>query len=198
MIREQLKTTILIFIILTIITGIIYPLVITGIAELFFKSQANGSIIIRDGKVIGSSLIGQPFDDLGYFWGRPSATTPAAFNAASSSGSNLGPSNPALSDAVKTRVNNLHTADPDNKLPIPVDLVTSSASGLDPHISPAAAYYQIPRIARVRNIQQDVLLRIVQENTENRFLGIIGEPVVNVLRLNLAIDSVDKVRKGQK
>jgi K+-transporting ATPase ATPase C chain len=198
MIREQLKTTILVFCILTIITGIIYPLAITGIAQLFFKSQANGSIIIRDGKVIGSSLIGQPFDDPGYFWGRPSATSPAAFNAASSSGSNLGPSNQALSDAVKTRVNNLHIADPDKKLPIPVDLVTSSASGLDPHISPAAAFYQIPRIARERKMQEDVVRAIVQENTENRFLGVIGEPVVNVLRLNLAIDSVDKVRKDQK
>jgi K+-transporting ATPase KdpC subunit len=198
MIREQLKTTILMFIILTIITGIIYPLIITGIAQLFFHNQANGSIIVRDGKVIGSSLIGQPFDNAGYFWGRLSATSGEAFNAASSTGSNLGPSNPALLDALKTRVSNLQAADPDNKMPVPVDLVTSSASGLDPHISLAAAYYQVPRIARERKMRQDVVRAIVQENIENRFLGVIGEPVVNVLRLNLALDDVQKVQREQK
>jgi len=177
------------FIILTIITGIIYPLVVTGISQLFFNHQANGSIIVRDGKVIGSSLIGQPFDNAGYFWGRLSATSGEAFNAASSTGSNLGPSNLALLDALKTRVSNLQSADPDNKIPIPIDLATSSASGLDPHISLAAAYYQIPRVARERKMQQDALRAIVWENTDKRFLGVIGEPVVNVLRLNLALDA---------
>jgi K+-transporting ATPase KdpC subunit len=198
MIREQLKITILMFIILTIITGIIYPLVITGISQLFFHNQANGSIIVRDGKVIGSSLIGQPFDNAGYFWGRVSSTSGEAFNAASSTGSNLGPSNPALLDALKARVNNLQAVDPDNKIPIPVDLATSSSSGLDPHISLAAAYYQIPRIARERKMQQEVVRAIIQKNTENRFLGVIGEPVVNVLRLNLALDDVEKVQREQK
>jgi K+-transporting ATPase ATPase C chain len=198
MIREQLKTTILMFIILTIVTGVIYPLAITGIAQVFFHHQANGSIIVRDGTVIGSELIGQFFDDPKYFWGRISATTPTPFNAASSSGLNLGPTNPALLDIIRTRVSNLQKADAENKNPIPVDLATSSASGLDPHISLAAAYYQIQRVARERKMQQDAVRAIVQENTEDRFLGVIGEPVVNVLKLNLALDDAGKVKIKQK
>jgi K+-transporting ATPase KdpC subunit len=198
MIREQLKTTVLMFIILTIITGIIYPLVVTGIAQLFFHNQANGSMLVCDGKVIGSKLIGQSFDDPKYFWGRLSATSSEPFNAASSAGSNLGPSNSSLLDAIKARVSNLQKADAENKNPIPVDLVTSSASGLDPHISLASAYYQIPRVARGRKMNEDAVRAMVKENIEDRFLGVIGEPVVNVLRLNLALDSAGKVQIKQK
>lgn len=183
------------FIILTIVTGVIYPLVITGIAQVFFSHQANGSMLVRDGKVIGSELIGQSFDNPKYFLGRLSATSPQPFNATASSGSNLGPSNPALLDNIKARISNLQKADPDNKLPIPVDLVTASASGLDPHISLAAAYYQIPRVARERKMKEDIVRAIVNENTESRFLGVIGEPVVNVLKLNLALDDTRKVQR---
>ena len=192
MIREQLKTTIPVFVILTVITGIIYPLVITGIAQLFFNSQANGSIIVRDEKAIGSSLIGQPFDNPKYFWGRPSVTSPMGYNSASSSGSNLGPSNPALADNIKTRVQMLQAADPCNLENVPVDLVTASASGLDPHISVAAAMYQVPRVARLRGISREEVAEIVRENTQKRFMGVIGEPVVNVLQLNLTLDKHGK------
>jgi K+-transporting ATPase ATPase C chain len=192
MIREQLKTTIPVFVILTVITGIIYPLVITGIAQLFFNNQANGSIIVRDEKAIGSSLIGQPFDNPKYFWGRPSVISPVGYNSASSSGSNLGPSNPALADNIKTRVQMLQAADPCNLENVPVDLVTASASGLDPHISVAAAMYQVPRVARLRGISREEVAEIVRENTQKRFMGVIGEPVVNVLQLNLTLDKHGK------
>jgi len=192
MFREHIRPAILIFIILTIITGILYPLFVTGIAQLFFHKQANGSLIYQNGKPIGSSLIGQPYDDPKYFWGRLSATSPVAFNSASSSGSNLGPSNSALIDAVKARIKALKDADPDNKNPIPIDLVTSSASGLDPHISLASAYYQIPRIARLRGLPQDTVEAIVRKHTTGRLLGIIGEPVVNVLEVNLELDEHKK------
>jgi K+-transporting ATPase ATPase C chain len=192
MIREQLKTTITVFFILTVITGIIYPLVITGIAQLFFNNQANGSIIVRDEKAIGSSLIGQPFDNPKYFWGRPSVTSPVGYNSASSSGSNLGPSNPALADNIKTRIQMLQAADPCNLENVPVDLVTASASGLDPHISVAAAMYQVPRVARLRGISREEVAEIVRENTQKRFMGVIGEPVVNVLQLNLTLDKHGK------
>ena len=190
MIREQFKTAVLIFLVLTVITGIIYPVSVTAIAQLLFKKQANGSIIFHEGKAVGSSLIGQQFDDPAYLWGRPSATSPAAYNSASSSGSNLGPSNAVLLDTIKARVEKLRAADPGNMKPIPVDLVTSSASGLDPHISLAGAYYQVSRIAKKRNIPEKTVEKIINHNTEGRFLGLIGEPTVNVLKVNLDLDSL--------
>ncbi len=189
MIREHMKPAIVSFLILTIITGILYPLFVTGLAQVLFRERANGSLIYRNGKPIGSLLIGQHSDDPKYLWGRISSTSPVRFNAASSSGSNLGPSNSALIDTVKMRINALKTADPNNTSPIPVDLVTSSASGLDPHISLAAAYYQIPRVARLRGLSQDTVKSIVRKHSYNRFLGLIGEPVVNVLKVNLDLDS---------
>lgn len=188
MVREQIKPAILIFIVLSVITGIIYPLFVTGVAQVFLNYKANGSLVYRNGKAVGSILIGQAFDDPKYFWGRLSATSPMPYNASSSSGSNIGPSNPALLDEVKGRIRTLQAVDPDNKNPIPVDLVTSSASGLDPHISLAAAYYQVPRVARQRGLAQDTVRGIVNQHTTSRFLGLIGEPVVNVLELNLALD----------
>lgn len=190
---KQIKQAILIFAVLSIITGIIYPLFITGIAQVFFPGRANGSLIYQDGKPVGSSLIGQAFNDPKYFWGRISATSPVSFNAASSSGSNLGPSNPALLEAVKARIKALRLADPDNANPIPVDLVTSSASGLDPHISLAAAYYQAPRIARLKGLSQDTIKILIARHTCGRLLGLMGEPVVNVLELNLALDAYSAV-----
>ena len=191
MFKGQIKQAILIFIVLSIITGIIYPLFITGIAQLFFRNQANGSLIYQNGKAVGSTLIGQAFNDPKYFWGRISATSPVSFNAASSSGSNLGPTNPALVEAVKARIKALKSADPNNNL-IPVDLVTSSASGLDPHISLAAAYYQAVRIARLRGLPEDTIKVLIARHTSGRLFGIIGEPVVNVLELNLALDAYKK------
>ena len=192
MIREQIKPAILSFIVLSIITGILYPFLVTGIAQVFFYKQANGSLIYRNGKSVGSVLIGQSFDDPKYFWGRVSATSPASYNAASSSGSNIGPSNSALLDEVNARIKALQAADPDNKALIPVDLVTSSASGLDPHISLAAAYYQLGRIARLRGIPPEDIKTLLRKYTQDRFLGVIGEPVVNVLELNLALDAYKK------
>lgn len=189
MIREHMKPAIVSFLLLTVITGIFYPLSVTGIAQLFFRERANGSMIYMNGNPIGSLLIGQYFDDPKYLWGRISSTSPVQFNAASSSGSNLGPTNSMLIDAVKIRIKALKTADPDNTSPIPVDLVTSSASGLDPHISLAAAYYQIPRVARLQGLSQDTVKSIVRKHTYNRFLGLIGEPVVNFLKVNLDLDS---------
>jgi K+-transporting ATPase ATPase C chain len=189
MFRQQIRPTILLFIVLSIISGIIYPLFVTGIAQMFFHNKAIGSLIYKNEKPVGSSLIGQPFDDPKYFWGRLSATSPVSFNAAASSGSNLGPSNPALLDAVKARIKALKDVDPNNKNLIPVDLVTSSASGLDPHISLAAAFYQIPRVARMRGLPQDVVRKIVNQYARGRFLGVIGESVVNVLEVNLALDA---------
>jgi K+-transporting ATPase ATPase C chain len=173
---------------LTLITGVAYPLLVTGIAQAAFPRQANGSLLEKDGKVLGSSLIGQPFDDPKYFWSRPSATTPA-YNAQSSSGSNLGPTNPALTEAVKGRIDALHAADPDTQGPVPVDLVTASGSGLDPHISPAAAYYQVHRVTKVRGISEDTLRKLVDRFTERPAFGLLGEPGVNVLELNLALDA---------
>jgi len=188
MIREQIKPAILIFIILTIITGAIYPLFITGIAQVLLPDQANGSLIYQNGKIVGSSLIGQAFDDPKYLWGRISATSPQ-YNASASSGSNIGPYNPALIDEINSRIKALKVSDPGNVKPIPVDLVTSSASGLDPHISLAAAYYQVPRISKNRGIAETVVKNIIRKNTAGRFLGLIGEPVVNVLKVNLELDS---------
>ena len=188
MFREQLKSAILVFIILTIITGILYPLLVTGIAQAFFHAKANGSLIHIDGKIIGSTLIGQPFDDPKYLWGRLSATSPIPYNSSSSSGSNIGPSNPALLETVKARIEKLRAADPKNKTPIPVDLVTSSASGLDPHISLAGAYYQIPRIAKRRGLSVNIVKSIIDRNANGRLFGLIGEPVVNVLKVNMDLD----------
>lgn len=190
--REQIRPVITIFIVLTVITGVVYPLTVTVIAQAFFHNQANGSLMLsKEGKLIGSALIGQNFDEPKYFWGRLSATTPA-YNASASSGSNLGPSNSALVDAVKSRIAALKAANPDNKAPIPVDLVTASGSGLDPHLSLAGANYQLSRVARLRNLSEKTVKNIVDENTSGRFLGLLGEPAVNILKVNLALDALKK------
>jgi K+-transporting ATPase KdpC subunit len=190
MLRSQLRPAILILILFTLITGFLYPLSVTGIAQLVFPHQANGSLIVRNGKVTGSSLIGQSFDDPKYFWGRLSATSGFPYNAAASSGSNLGPLNPALIAAVQARITALHAADPGNAQPIPVDLVTASGSGLDPDISIAAVLYQVPRVAQARGMTESAVIALVNENTEGRQLGFLGEPRVNVLQLNLALDAI--------
>ncbi|MFA7255151.1 MAG: potassium-transporting ATPase subunit KdpC [Candidatus Omnitrophota bacterium] len=189
MIREQLRPAVTSFFLLTLITGILYPLSVTGISQIFFKDQANGSLIFRNGQPSGSLLIGQPFDDPKYLWGRLSSTAPVSFNAAASSGSNFGPTNPNLLSAVQTRIKSLRDADPKNKNRIPVDLVTGSASGLDPHISPAAAEYQASRIARIRKISREIIRSIIRQHTQERLFGIIGEPIVNVLEVNLQLDA---------
>jgi potassium-transporting ATPase KdpC subunit len=173
---------------LTVLTGVAYPLAVTGIAQLAFHEKANGSLIVVNGKVLGSKLIGQPFDDPKYFWSRPSATSPFPYNAASSTGSNTGPTNPALADAVKARVAALRAADPGGSTPVPVDLVTASGSGLDPHISPAAAELQAGRVARVRGLALEHVRELVARHSESRTLGFLGEPRVNVLALNLELD----------
>jgi K+-transporting ATPase ATPase C chain len=187
--REQLKPAIMMLLFLTVLTGLVYPLGITAIAQLLFPYQANGSLIVKDGHVLGSSLIGQPFDDPKYFWSRPSATSPYPYNAAASAGSNLGPTNDALITAVRGRIDALKAADPGNTARVPVDLVTASGSGLDPHISPAAAEYQLQRVARRRGMDEQIVRRLVSEQTEGRQWGIFGEPRVNVLMLNLALDA---------
>ncbi len=186
---KEIRPAVVSFLLLTLLTGIAYPLLVTGISQVAMPAQANGSMIVVGGKQAGSELIGQSFSDPKYFWSRPSATGPMPNNAAASSGSNLGPTNPALMDAVKARVQALTDADPGNQQPVPVDLVTASASGLDPHISPAAAQYQLARVARVRNLDPIALNRLVAEHTEGRQFGILGEPRVNVLQLNLALDA---------
>lgn len=187
-VTAQLRPALMTLLLLTIITGLLYPLAVTGVAQALFPRQANGSLIVQNGQVLGSSLIGQPFDDLKYFWSRPSATSPFPYNAAASGGSNLGPTNPALIKAVQDRVATLTAADPDNPLPIPVDLITATGSGLDPHLSPAAADYQVRRVARARGMDEDVVRRLVAEHTEGRQWGVLGEPRVNVLLVNLALD----------
>jgi K+-transporting ATPase ATPase C chain len=183
-----LRQSIVMLALLTVVTGVLYPLVATGLAQLLFPSAANGSLIERDGKAAGSELIGQAFSDPKYFWSRPSATAPFADNSAASSGSNLGPTNPALTDAVKQRIAALREADPGNTAAVPADLVTASGSGLDPHISPAAAEYQVARIARARGKTEADIRKLVAAATEGRTFGILGEPRVNVLELNLALD----------
>jgi K+-transporting ATPase ATPase C chain len=174
-------------IVFTVITGIAYPLIVTGIAQVAFNDRANGSLIVENQKVLGSRLIGQPFSDPKYFWSRPSATSPMPYNGASSSGSNQGPTNPALKEAVEGRIKAL-----DAKGPVPADLVTASGSGLDPHISPAAAEYQVARIAKARDIPETQLRDLVRKHTEGRQLGILGEPRVNVLELNLTLDALKR------
>jgi potassium-transporting ATPase KdpC subunit len=174
--------------VLSVLTGVAYPLLMTGIAQVAFPGPANGSLIVVDGKTMGSSLVGQPFDDPKYFWSRPSATSPQPYNAMASNASNQGARNPALADAVTARIKALRDADPGNTAPVPVDLVTASASGLDPHISVAAAAYQAPRVARARGMPIDQVMALVSAHTEGRTFGVIGEPRVNVLELNLALD----------
>jgi potassium-transporting ATPase KdpC subunit len=189
---DQLKPALIVLVLLSVVTGVAYPLVVTGIAQAVFPSQANGSLILRDGQPVGSSLIGQPFDDPRYFWGRLSATAPFAYNAGASTGSNYGPLNPALHVAATARIDALRESDPDNKAPIPVDLVTASGSGLDPHITPAAALYQVARVAKARGVDVAQVRRLVERHIERRQFGVLGEPRVNVLRLNLALDGVTR------
>ncbi|WP_283745897.1 potassium-transporting ATPase subunit KdpC [Sideroxydans sp. CL21] len=186
---KEIRPAVVSFLLLTLLTGIAYPLLVTGISQVAMPAKANGSMIMKDGKPVGSSLIGQSFSDPKYFWSRPSAIGPMPNNPTASGGSNLGPTNPALMDAIKGRVQALRDADPGNTQPIPVDLVTTSASGLDPHISPAAAEYQLARVARVRNLNPETLRKLVADHTEGRQFGILGEPRVNVLELNLALDA---------
>ena len=187
---KLLRQAIVLLVLLTAITGIAYPFAVAGLAQLMFPHQANGSLILRDGKPIGSALIGQPFTDPKYFWGRPSATTPQPYNGTASGGSNLGPTNPALTDAVKARIAALRAADPGNDARVPVDLVTASGSGLDPEISPAAALYQVDRVARVRGLPPAEVRALVDRYTQGRQFGVLGEPRVNVLELNLALDKL--------
>jgi K+-transporting ATPase ATPase C chain len=184
----HIRVSLILLVVLTVVTGMIYPLVITGIAQVTFPAQANGSLIFKGGQPVGSALIGQPFDDPKYFWPRPSATSPFPDNAAASSGSNQGPLNPALAQAVQGRVDALRAADPGNAAPVPVDLVTASGSGLDPHISPAAALYQVPRVARERKLDVETVRTLVERHIEGRTFGLLGEPRVNVLALNLTLD----------
>jgi K+-transporting ATPase ATPase C chain len=185
---SQIRPALVSLALLTVLTGIAYPLVVTGIAQAAFPRQANGSTVVRDGKNIGSTLIGQPFSDPKYFWSRPSATGPQPYNGAASSGTNQGPTNPALIEAVQGRIKALREADPDNHSPIPVDLVTASGSGLDPHISPAAAEYQVGRVARARGLDESFVRGLIAAHTDGRQIGILGEPRVNVVELNLALD----------
>jgi K+-transporting ATPase ATPase C chain len=184
------RTAIITLVIFTVITGLLYPLLVTGIAQVVFPEKANGSAVKRAGKTLGSELIGQPFSDPKYFWGRLSATGPFAYNAGASSGSNYGPLNPALLDMVRKRVQDLKAADPQNSQPIPVDLVTASGSGLDPHVSIAAAQYQIPRVAHARGMSEEKIRSLVDQYTEGRQFGFLGEPRVNVLRVNIALDEM--------
>ena len=188
--KTLLRPALSLFVLLTVMTGLVYPLLVTGIAKLVFPEAASGSLILSNGQAVGSQLIGQNFTDPRYFWGRPSATSPQPYNASASSGSNQGPLNPALTDAVKGRIDSLKAADPDNTRPVPVDLVSASASGLDPHISPAAAEYQVERVARARKLDPSAVKALVNKNTENRQWSVFGEHRVNVLELNIALDSL--------
>jgi potassium-transporting ATPase KdpC subunit len=182
------RPAIVLLLILTLLTGVAYPLAVTGVAQLAFPSQANGSLLVRDGKAIGSTLIGQAFSDPKHFWSRPSATAPQPYNGTASGGSNLGPLNPALTGGIKSRIGALKAADPTNNAPIPVDLVTASGSGLDPDISLAAADYQVSRVARARNMKPEDVQALLASHAQKRWLGILGESRVNVLELNLALD----------
>lgn len=189
---KQLRPIVTMLLLMTLITGVIYPLVVTGAAQLLFPAEANGSLIEHNGHAVGSSLIGQSFTEPKYFWGRPSATTPMANNGNASTGSNQGPTNPALTDAVKQRMDALHAADPGNTALIPSDLVTASGSGLDPEITPAAAQYQVARVARLRGLSEEQVRSLVAAASSGRQLGVLGEPRVNVLQLNLALDDLQK------
>jgi K+-transporting ATPase ATPase C chain len=189
---KQIRVAVSLLVLLSVITGVLYPLLVTGIAQWFFPWRANGSLLIQDGRPVGSALLGQAFDEPKYFWGRPSATQPYPYNAESSSGSNWGPLNPDYLTAVKKRLQTLQTADRQNHDPVPVDLVTASGSGLDPDISPLAARYQVSRIAKARKLPADQLEDLITKMTQPRFMGILGEPVVNVLQLNLVLDQLDK------
>jgi K+-transporting ATPase ATPase C chain len=195
LLKQSIRPAVVLFILLSIITGVAYPLVTTALGKWLLPTQANGSLIEKDGKIIGSSLIGQNFTEPKYFWGRPSATGSYPNNATASSGSNLGPLNPALAEAVKSRISTLKASDPNNTLPIPVDLVTASASGLDPHISPAAAAYQASRVAKVRGLSVSSVQALIDDNTDGRQWGVFGESRVNVLKLNIALDKM--LRKNQ-
>lgn len=188
--KNILRPALVSFLVLTLLTGVAYPLLVTGVAQSLFPTQSSGSLIMRDGKAVGSELIGQNFSDPKNFWGRPSATGPMPYNASASSGSNVGPLNPALTDAVKSRIAALRAADPSNTQRVPVDLVTASASGLDPHISPAAASYQAGRVAKARGLPIDKVQALVDAQTEKPWLGVLGEPRVHVLRLNLELDKL--------
>jgi len=196
MIVKHLISSVLALFLFTLLTGIIYPLAVTGLAQLVFPSTANGSLISRQGVVVGSGLIGQPFSDPRYFWSRLSPTTPYPYNAGSSTGSNTGPTNPALLDEVQGRLNDLRKADSTNGLPVPVDLVTSSSSGLDPDISVGAALYQVPRIARSRGLREEAVRTLVEGSIRGRTFGVLGEPRVNVLQLNLALDESNATHGG--
>ena len=184
-----LRPALTLFVVLSLVTGLLYPLAVTGVAQTAFTHQANGSLITQGGKAVGSELIGQSFTEPGHFWGRPSATAPMPYNASASGGSNLGPTNPALVDAVKARIEALRAADPGNTRPVPVDLVTASASGLDPHISPAAAEYQVERVARARRLDPGVVRELVARHRSEAQFGLFGDARVNVLTLNLALDA---------
>jgi potassium-transporting ATPase KdpC subunit len=188
--KNILRPVLVLFAALTVVTGVVYPVVVTAVSQAAFSGQANGSVIEKNGKPVGSELIGQQFDAPGYFWGRLSATAPNPYNSLASGGSNLGPTNPALADEVKGRISALHDADPSNTAPAPVDLVTSSGSGLDPEISPAAAAYQIDRVAKARKLSHNDVDALVQRATVGRQFGILGEARVNVLKLNLALDEL--------
>lgn len=187
---KPIRTAFLLFSVMTMLTGALYPWAVTGLAQTLFPRQANGSLIQINQEKTASELVGQPFSEAGYFWGRPSATTPVAYNGGSSTGSNLGPANPALTEAVRKRIVALLAADPGNRLPVPVDLVTASGSGLDPHISPAAALYQVPRVSRTRGIDAGKVADLVRMQIRDRQFGMFGEPTVHVLRLNMALDAL--------
>jgi K+-transporting ATPase ATPase C chain len=186
-----IRPAIVLFLVMTVLTGVVYPFAVTSLAQLLFREQAAGSLVLANGHAVGSRLIGQSFSAPKYFWSRPSATAPQPYNAIASGGSNQGPLNPALMDAVKSRIDALKSADPTNPLPIPVDLVTASASGLDPDISIAAARYQAARVARVRSLDPAAVQSLIDAHAHGRFLGFIGEPRVNVLELNLALDALN-------
>lgn len=191
MLSQIVRPAVIFMVVMTVLTGVIYPLVITGIAQLIFPHQANGSLIYEGDKLVGSALIGQPFDDPRFFWSRPSATGPVPYNAAASSGSNLGPIEPNLTSAFQARIDALRQADPGNESPVPVDLITASSSGLDPHISPAAAEFQVARVAKARGIDVDAVRQLVGRHTEHRSLGLLGEARVNVTTLNLELESLE-------
>jgi K+-transporting ATPase ATPase C chain len=192
--RSVIRPAIVLLLAMTVVTGIVYPLVVTGISQIAFPHQAAGSLIVKDGKAVGSELIGQNFADPKYFWSRPSASTPQPYNGLASTGSNLGPLNPALTDGIKKNIDALRAADPGNKAPVPVDLVTASASGLDPEISVAAANYQAARVARVRGLPAAAVHQLISTHAQARWLGILGEPRINVLQLNLALDELPSAK----